>query len=56
MTSKMNKIMKKTGRAPAYFLVRSVRLKLLRGKKGKGKISVLRLGNVTESNGLTTLD
>lgn len=38
MTSKMNKIMKTTNRAPAYFLVKSVRLKMLRGKKGKGKI------------------
>lgn len=33
MISKMNKIMKKTNRAPAYFLVKSVRLKMLRGKK-----------------------
>lgn len=46
MISKMNKIMKKTNRAPAYFLVKSVRLKMLRGKKkkargkkGKGKVS-----------------
>lgn len=62
MISKMNKIMKKTNRAPAYFLVKSVRLKMLRekkkarGKKGKGKKSVLRLGNMTESNWLVTLD
>ena len=38
MTSKMNKIMKTTNRAPAYFLGKSVRLKMLRGEKGRGKI------------------
>lgn len=56
MISKMNKIMKKTNRAPAYFLVKSVRLKMLKGKKRQGKKSVLRLGNMTESNWLVTLD
>lgn len=55
MTSKMNKIMKTTNRAPAYFLVKSVRLKMLRGEKAGEKFS-LRLGNMTESNWLITLD
>lgn len=48
MTSNRDKIMKKTSRAPAYFLVKSIRCKTLRKKKKRqGKNSALKWDNVT---------
>lgn len=58
MTSNRDKIVKKTSRAPAYFLVKSIRRKTLRKKKKKrqGKNSALKWDNVTERNWLVTSD